>query len=69
MKIDNLIFIPQNYSRDDKLKIIARSAKKTLAETTWIVNHTENSRSRDFMKYPFFVLNKLTILLQFITIL
>lgn len=52
MKIDNLIFIPQNYSRDDKLKIIARSAKKTLAETTWIVNHTENSRSRDFMKYP-----------------
>jgi len=52
MKIDNLIFIPQNYSRDDKLKIIARSAKKTLAEITWIVNHTENSRSRDFMKYP-----------------
>lgn len=52
IKIDNLSFIPQSYSRKDKLKIIARLSKKTLAETTWIAEHTEKSRSQDFLKYP-----------------
>jgi hypothetical protein len=52
IKIDNLSFIPQNYSRKDKLKIIARLSKKTLFETTWIAEHTEKSRSQDFFKYP-----------------
>lgn len=52
IKIDNLTFIPENYSRKDKLKIIARLAKKTLDKTVWIAEHTEKSRSRDFLKYP-----------------
>jgi hypothetical protein len=52
IKIDNLTFIPRDYSREDKLKIIARKAKKTLLETRWIVTHTENSRSSDFLNYP-----------------
>ena len=58
MKIDNLTFIPQNYSREDKLKIIARSTKKTLAETVWIANHTEKSRSEDFLKYPLLLIKQ-----------
>lgn len=52
IKIDNLSFIPQNYSRKEKLKIIARLSKKTLSETSWIAEHTEKSRSQDFLKYP-----------------
>lgn len=52
IKIDNLTFIPRDYSKEDKLKIIARKAKKTLLETRWIVEHTENSRSSDFLNYP-----------------
>ena len=52
IEIDNLILIPQDYSRSDKLKTIAKFAKKTVDETRWIVDHTEKSRSRDFLKYP-----------------
>ncbi len=52
IKIDNLIFIPQDYSRELKLKIIAKFAKKTIRETEWIADHTEKSRSGDFLKYP-----------------
>ncbi|MBS7788313.1 hypothetical protein KIH23_13475 [Flavobacterium sp. CYK-55] len=52
IKIDNLILIPEDYSRTDKLKIIAKFAKKTIKETNWIVDHTEKSRSPDFLKYP-----------------
>ncbi|WP_026706639.1 HEPN domain-containing protein [Flavobacterium soli] len=57
-RIDNLTFIPQNYSRQDKLKIIARSAKKTLAETVSIADHTEKSRSQDFLKYPLLLIKQ-----------
>lgn len=58
IKVDNLTFIPQNYSRQDKLKIIARSTKKTLEETVWIANHTEKSRSEDFLKYPLLLIKQ-----------
>lgn len=52
IKIENLTFIPRDFSREEKLKIIARKAKKTLYQTEWIVTHTENSRSPDFLNYP-----------------
>jgi len=58
IKIDNLIFIPQNYSRKEKLKIISRASKKTISETEWIVGHTEKSRSEDFLKYPLLVIKQ-----------
>jgi len=52
IKFDNLTFIPQSYSRERKINIIAQISRKTKKETTWIVKHTENSRSADFLKYP-----------------
>ncbi len=58
IKIDNLIFIPQNYTRDGKLKIISRASKKTLSETKWIVEHTEKSRSEDFLNYPLLLIKQ-----------
>lgn len=58
IKIDNLIFIPQDYTRKDKLKIISRASKKTISETEWIVEHTEKSRSEDFLKYPLLVIKQ-----------
>lgn len=58
IKFDNLIFIPQNYSRKEKLKIISRASKKTISETEWIVGHTEKSRSEDFLKYPLLVIKQ-----------
>lgn len=58
IKIDNLTFIPQDYSKEDKLKIIAKVAKKTLEETVWITDHTEKSRSKDFLKYPLLLIKQ-----------
>ncbi len=52
IKIENLTFIPKGFSREDKLKVIARKSKKTLLQTELIVMHTENSRSPDFLNYP-----------------
>lgn len=58
IKIDNLIFIPHNYNRNEKLKIISRASKKSFYETQWIVEHTEKSRSEDFLNYSLLVIKQ-----------
>jgi len=58
IKIDNLTFIPQDYSKEDKIKIISQVAKKTYDETLWITDHTEKSRSEHFLKYPLLLIKQ-----------
>ncbi|MCG8763481.1 hypothetical protein G1K46_12205 [Tenacibaculum finnmarkense] len=54
----NYTFIPQEYSKKEKIKIVNRLTRGKLENTTWFANHTESSRSSHFWEYPLFCLKQ-----------
>lgn len=54
----NYTFIPQEYTKEKKIKIINGLIRGRLENTTWFANHTESSRSPHFWDYPLFCLKQ-----------
>lgn len=48
----NITLIPEELSKNEKIEKLARLSGRTLDKTCWILEHTEKSRSPDFLKYP-----------------